>query len=414
MTPVRRPATSQLSGSVSVGHYRWNDETESNLDFSQTTARLSLKARRLWGKEIVLAVRGRGRFDKRQRDYGPDVEREEWKSRLWEFSLSYEEPDAPINLWAGRILPRRTGGIGYLDGVLMEGLLSDRIRFGLFVGTCPDWFYDERTLSLMKGGGYVGYTNGDYRGLFIEENIGVAGEYHGGEANREFLIVQGRLRRGSVWGLNHSSEIDINRGWRKDRAGKAIGLTSLYVNGWICPTQRLRLSLSYDNRSNYWTFEKRSVVDSLFDDNLRRGVRLRTDLTLPSQLFASVSTGYRDRAGNPDPSWSYSAQLRKGDVFGRGLSLSVQYAAFDNLSNNGYNYALRVGKVFAGTYDMSAAYGSYAYQTDGTGSSRDNDWIELSGQADVGRHYWLGFRYQTDSGDDIEGSRISSELGYRF
>jgi hypothetical protein len=414
---VVRPPThipAPLTGSVSVNFYQWNDESASNLDFTQATARVSLKARRLWGKEMTLAVRGRGRFDKRQRDYRSEVEREDWQNRLWEFSLSYEEPTAPINFWAGRILPRRAGGIGYLDGVLIEGVMSGRMRAGLFAGTYPNWLYDERSLSLMKGGGYVAYTTGDYRGLFVEECIGAVGEYHGSEANREYLTVQGRLSRGNAWGVNHAAEIDVNRSWRKDRAGKTFEMSSLYVTGWVRPVQRLRLSLSYDNRTNYWTFVNRSTVDSLFDDNLRQGARLQADLTLPSQVFASVSTGYRDRAGDPDPSWSYAAQLRKGDAFIKGLSLSAQYAAFDNSSNHGYNYSVRAGKLIGGRHSLSAAYGSYAYRTDDMAKHRDNDWVELSGQADVGRHYWLGLGFQTDSGDDIKGYRIRSELGYRF
>jgi hypothetical protein len=416
-TPVARQpkrTPTPLSGSVSVNFYTWNDRAESDLDFTQTTARVSLKARRLWGREMTLSLRGRGRFDQRQRDYRSGIEREDWQNRLWEFSFSYEDPTAPVNFWAGRILPRRTGGIGYLDGVLVEALLSQRLRVGLFAGTYPDWLYDERMLALTKGGGYFSLSSGDYRQLYFEETVGGVGEYHGSETNREYIVVQGRLSRSSVWGINHSAEIDINRSWRKDRAGKSAELSSLYFNGWVRPTQRLRLGLSYDNRTNYWTFDNRSLVDSLFDDNLRQGARVQADLTLPSQLFASVSTGYRDREGEPDPSWSYSALLRKGDVIVRGLSLSAQYAAFDNPSNNGYNYALRAARVLGGRYNLGAAWGSYAYKTDNMESSRKNDWIELSGQADVGRHYWLGLRFQTDSGDDIEGLRIHSELGYRF
>jgi hypothetical protein len=414
VTQPRKRTASPVSGSVSLAFYQWNDRAESNLDFTQTTARVSLKARHLWGKEMTLTVRGRGRFDQRQRNYRSEVEREDWQNRLWEFSLSYEEPTAPVNYWVGRILPRRAGGIGYLDGVLVEGRLSDRIRTGLFAGTYPDWLYDERRLSLMKAGGYLNYSSGDYRGFFLEENVGASGEYHGGEAGREYLIVQGRMSQGNLWGVTHSGEIDINRSWRKERAGKSFELSSLYVNGWVRPAQRLRLSLSYDNRTNYWTFENRSTVDSLFDDNLRQGVRLQTDLTLPAQLFSSLSVGYRDRAGDPDPSWSYSAQLRKRDALIKGFSLSAQYAAFHNLSSRGHNYALRAGKVLGGKYDLNIAYGSYVYRTDDRSQSRSNNWVELSGQADVGRHYWLGLRFQTDSGDDIKGYRVQSELGYRF
>jgi hypothetical protein len=156
------------------------------------------------------------------------------------------------------------------------------------------------------------------------------------------------------------------------------------------------------------------VIDSLFDDRLRQGIRLQSDLTLPAHLFSSVSAGYRNRSGDPDPTWSYSAQLRKGDLLFPGLSLAVQYAAFDGPFNRGYNYSIRATSFFGGRYTVNAAYGSYAYRSERVQDYRNNGWIELSGQADFSRHYWLGMQLQTDSGDDMKGLRIQSELGYRF
>lgn len=410
----RRSTISPLSGNLSVVYHRWNDNTASDLDFTQTTARVSLTARRLWGREITFAVRGRGRLDQRRREYRSTVRQEDWQNRLWEFSLSYEETTAPINIYAGRILPRRAGGIGYLDGLLMEGLLSDHVRIGLFAGSYPGWLYDERQLSLAKTGGYIGFTSGTYGGFYAEENIGAAGEYHQSDVNREYLFIQGRLSRGRVWGLSHTGEIEIYRSWRKEQTGRSLELSNLFINGWVRPITHIRFALSYDNRTNYRTFDTRSLVDSLFDDHLRQGVRVQTDLTLPAQIFTSASAGYRKRAGDPDPSWSYSGHLRKGNLLIEGLALSAQYAAFDNSANHGYNYSFRADYFLRGAYMLGAAYGRYAYRADGLLMQRTNDWIEFSGQADVGRHWWIGTRFQTDSGDDIAGNRIQSELGYRF
>ena len=413
--PARvKPNESSVSGSLSLLHYYWNDETVSNLDFSQTTARVSLKARHLWGQELTLSVRGRGRFDQRRRDYRSNVTSQDWQNRLWEFSLSYEEPSAPINFQIGRILPHRTGSIGYLDGALVEGVLSTHVRAGLFGGAYPGWLYDERGLALMKGGGYISYMSGDYRSLYFEQNLGAVGEYHGYEVNREFVVLQGRMSSGSSWGLSHMGEVEINRSWRKVLAGKTFELSNLYLNGWIRPASRVRFSLSYDNRVNYWTFGTRSMIDSLFDDRLRQGVRLQSDLTLPGNLFSSLSAGYRNQSGDQNSTKSYSAQLRKGNLLFQWLSLMAQYAAFNGPSNRGYNYSFRATSFFSGRYSANAAYGSYAYRTEQGQAYRKSNWVELSGQADMSRHYWLGLLLQTDSGDDIKGFRIQSELGYRF
>lgn len=410
--PTRRVAP--VTGNLSLLFYHYNDDTESNLDFTQATTRLSLKARRLFGKEITFAIRGRGRFDKRERDFVSGVDREDWVNRVWELSLSYEEPSSPINAAVGRILPRRIGAVGYLDGALLEAKPSGSLRLGVFGGNNPDWLSDDRRVTLTKAGGYLGLVSPTSTKMVFEQIVGFVGEYHAGEVNREYLVLQGRISDGGQWGLGHSSEFDINRDWRKARAGSSFDLSSLYLNGWVRPSDRLRLSLSYDNRTNYWTFDTRSMVDSLFDDHLRQGARGQIDITILPQLFTSGSVGYRKRTGEPDPTWSYSAQLRKVNALIQGLSLQLQYAGFDGPTNRGFNYSARANRMFGNHYYMGIAYGSYAYRTDGLPDYRTNNWLELSGQADIGRHYWLGLQLQTDSGDDLKGYRLQSELGYRF
>jgi hypothetical protein len=413
--PQTKPKTIRqpLTGSIAFDFYHWNDQSIANLDFTQATTRLTLKARRLWGKQITLAIRGRGRFDQRQRDYSTGVGRNEWQNRLWEFSLSYEEPSSPVHFYAGRILPRMTGSIGYLDGLLVDGSLTPRLRAGVFVGSYPGWMYDNRRLALTKTGGYLSYRKGEYTTQFFEQNIGIVGEYHNADVSREYLALQGRFTKGNVWGFSNTGEIDINRSWRKERSGKTIELTNMYLTSWYRPVSGVRLSLSYDNRTNYWTYDNRTVADSLFDDNLRQGIRLQTDLSLPARIYSSMSLGYRNRAGDPNSSKSYSVRLQRGNVFVRGLSLSTQYAAFDNSTNRGYNYTLRAGGYIRTRYNLDVAYGRYAYR-DFTGIKNQNSWVELYSRADFSRRYWLGLRIQMNSGDDIKGYQLQTEFGHRF
>jgi len=410
--PVRR--TVPVTGSISLLLYRWNDNAPSNLDFTQTTARVSLRARRLFGKEMTFSMRGRGRFDKRQRNLSSDITRNDWQNSLWELSLSYQEPTSRIHTIAGRMLLPQASSVGYLDGLVLEGIISERFHVGVLGGTSPDWLYQDTRVPLMKAGGYFAYVSGEPTAFRIEQTLGGVGEWHSGEINREYLISQGRLGTGSNWGISHTAELDVNRGWRRTRAGSALQLSNLYLNGWVRPSARARFGISYDNRKNYWTYETRSVADSLFDDQLRQGVRLQTDLNLPAQFFVGVSGGYRKRTGEADPTLSWSAALRKGNAVWRGLSVSAQYAGFDGPANRGYNYSLRCTRLFAARYTLGIGYGSYRYRTDAMSVYRNNNWVELMMQTDISRHYWLSVLFESDSGDDIEGSRIQTELGYRF
>ncbi len=409
-----RPSPPKVTGSVSLLLYHWNDRGVSNLDFTQTTARLNLKVRRLFDKEITFSLRTRGRYDQRQRAYFSTVTRDAWENRVWECTLGYEDPSAAINVFAGRLLPRRVAGAGYLDGVLMEGRVSENTRIGLFAGNEPTWAYADNRLSLYKGGGYLTYTTGQPGKTTIEQTIAGVGEYHGFNVSREFAALQGRFNAGTRWGFYHTAEFDINRSWRKERTGKTITLSNLYLGSYYRLSSTVRLNLSYDTRTNYWTYEARSTVDSLFDDHLRQGIRAQLDMTLPLRLQGSVAFGQRKRQSDPTPTNSYSFHLSRTGLWHPAASATAQFDSFNGPFEHGLNYSVRISDNFARSTSISLGYGAYKYRVDIGNLPRNNRWFDVSSQSDLLKNAFLGLSVQLNSGDDIKGMRLQSELGWRF
>jgi hypothetical protein len=418
LVPVTRsfakPAQPNLSGSLSILYYHWNDQSVSNLDFSQTTARLNVKARRLFGKDITFSLRSRGRYDQRQRAYSSTVPKDAWENRIWEFSFSYENPRAQTNLYAGRILSRRISSAGYLDGLLLEQRLSENMRVGLFGGQEPSWAYADGQLSLNKGGMYLTYLNGEPGKSYVEQSIAVVGQYHGANVSRELISSQGRYSSGSRWGYYHTAEFDLNRGWRKEKAGQSLTLSSLYLGTYYRVSSRIRLNFSYDNRKNYWTYDTKSTVDSLFDDHLRQGGRAQLDLSLPLAIQTSGSYGINKRAGDAALTKAYSFYLSKSGLIHRSATTMLQYSGFRGPFERGDNYSIRLSDNIVPTAQLAIAYGVYNYTTVTDGSHRKNNWIEFSTVADLSRRFFFLGSIESDRGDDIKGLRLQTELGFRF
>ncbi len=63
---------------------------------------------------------------------------------------------------------------------------------------------------------------------------------------------------------------------------------------------------------------------------------------------------------------------------------------------------------------IGLAYGVYLYKVSGIGTPRNNRWLETSVQTNIGIHNYLSGLVQFGKGDDINGVRIQTELGYRF
>ena len=413
-TRPARTAPPNISGSFSILYYHWNDQSVSNLDFAQTTSRLNLKVRRLFGQGITFSLRTRGRYDQRQRAYSSTVPQNAWENRIWEFSVSYEDPNSRTNFYAGRILSRRISSAGYLDGVLLEQRVSDNVRVGVFGGQEPQWAYADGQLSLSKGGGYLTYLSGDPGKSYFEQSIAAIGQYHAMNVSRELIASQGRYSSSARWGYYHTAEFDVNRGWRKDKTGQSLTLSSLYLGTYYRVSDRVRLNLSYDNRKQYWTYETKSTVDSLFDDHLRQGARAQVDISLPYAIQTSGSYGINKRAGDPATTKAYSFYLSKSGVIQRSSTTMLQYSGFRGPFERGDNYSIRVSDNLVPAVQLAVAYGVYNYTTIADGSSRKNNWFELSTVADLSRRYFFLGSVESDRGDDIKGVRLQTELGLRF
>lgn len=413
-TNYAKPPSTALDGNLTIGLYHWNDRGTNNLDFTQSTNRLNLRARHLGGHDITFSVRTRGRYDQRQRVYSSSVERHAWENRLWEFSLGSDDPHATIRWNIGRILPRNAVGVGYLDGATIDARLSGKFRLGAAGGSQARWLYAPDDISLTKGAVYLNYASGKYGGAFLEQSIAVVGEYHKQNVNREFLALAGRFSAGSRWWFSDNAEFDINRGWRKDKSGQTITLSSLYLSGLYRFTPAVRAGLSYDSRKNYWTYDQRGLADSLFDSHLRDGLRVQLELT-PGKGFSTFSTfGYRKRAGDAKPTYSYSFNVNGSNFLRTSVTTTVMISGFSGPAEHGLNYSGRIGRPFGAVGTINAAYGVFQYSVSGESTHNSNRWMELSDQVDIGARWFMYGLIQYNTGDDIKGTRLQTDLGFRF
>ena len=403
-----------VGGSFTVGLYHWNDHGAANLDFTQSTNRLNFRMRHIGGRDIALSLRTRGRYDQRQRVYSSSVARHAWENRLWEFSLGNDDPHASVRWSLGRILPRSAAGVGYLDGAAFDARLSNNFRIGLAGGSQSRWLYAPENLSLAKGAVYLNYVTGKYGGTYFEQSIAAVGEYHRQNVNREYLSLVGRFSAGSRWWFSENAEFDINRGWRKTKSGQTMTLSNLYLSGLYRFNAIVRGGFSYDSRKNYWTFDQRELADSLFDSHLRDGLRLQLEITPGVGISTFGTFGYRKRSGDSKPTYSYTANINGNRIFQTGITTTIMVSGFSGPAEHGLNYSGRIGRTFGRIGNLNAAYGVFRYSVTGESTHKSNHWMELSDHMDIGSRWFINGLIQYNTGDDIKGTRLQSDLGFRF
>ncbi|RME19012.1 MAG: hypothetical protein D6800_14850, partial [Candidatus Zixiibacteriota bacterium] len=362
-----------------------------------------------------LKLRTRGRYDVRRNLSTVDGSASEWKNRLWTLTLDYDNPHVPIGFSLGRFLPQELGSIGYLDGGLLRVRLNDRWQAAVLVGRRPTWAYnDNATMTLSRYGGYLSYHADISNPLYIDQSFGGVLEYQEQIPSRSFFTWQGSVRQGAAYGMHHSVDIDVNRYWRKAKAGHLFTLSNLYLQGWLRATPALRLSLQYDNRQNFWTYELLTTVDSLFDARVRQGVRARADYRVTRRVRVNGSLSYRRTAGDRAPTVSYTAGVNESGVFRRRVHTSLSIFGFDGVDQHGFGYTLR-GQLPPTEYGSPFfSVRGYSYAVDGQPDSRKSLSIEVGSSKDFVGGYYLSGSAEASFGDDISGWRTTIEFGYRY
>jgi len=407
-SPVAR-----VRGGVSIGWYRLWDETDLDYDFEQRTARIDLRVSEIDGRPLELRFRARTREDRRLRPPGfEEIPRDERRDRLYELALRYEPPDGVFAVEAGR-LGASTLGLGYLDGVRAEMRVAGSARIGAFLGNRAGIDRTGFEGSGRKYGGYLRLGTGTrgWPGRYEAIVFGVR-EKAGAELSRDYVGVQGRLAARNLT-LFQWAEVDLNSGWREQAAGRSAQLSNLSLSARYRASPTASLGLSYDQRRNYRTADNRSVPDQLFDRFVRQGLRASVDVTRARGLGVSAFFGARFQDQADDTAWSFGGGVRHPDVLG--CHASVDGSGFTNGRTQGYQISARVGRRVYDVAGVDVAYGVSSYTLTSTAEPRRrNQWLRLSGRADLSRGLTLYGDLEYDTGDDVKGPRASLELAYRF
>lgn len=407
---VARPV---VDGSVGLRVSHWDDQSPANLDFTQTNANVRLEVSNLWDGKLALAFRTRGRHNLRQRSYSARAPESDWDNNIYEFSVLYGADGDPFHLHLGRISPLRVSGIGRFDGVLLEENLA-RVSVGAFAGMEPNWQYQARDNDLRKLGGYACYEAGSRRTASVDLTLAAIAEYHASTVSREFLCTQGRFSLGNRLNISHTAEFDINNSWRRVSAGESISLSSLYLYARYQVSKGVSASVNFDNRKTPWTYETRDVADSLFDDNLRQGLRGRLDINLPLRIVGQVGAGVRDRGDDLKPTHTYTAGLRQSGVLMRGLSLRADISDFSGADERGHNTSFNITQTFPRQVSIGLGYSTYYYALGAENVARDNRRTDLSVRFPIKRRLRFDTTIQLNTGDDTKGHRFDTGLSYQL
>lgn len=403
----------KVSGSISTRLFRLDDQSENNMDFLQPTVRLNLRIRNIWGKDYNFRIRTRTRYNQRSRGFN-QVSQTEWRNRVYEAAFSFDDRKSRLNYRLGRLISNYISGVGYLDGLQLQHNFSERTAFGILAGTQPDWRTSNFQTEVQKYGAYLNFISGDYSNRRLETTVAGAAEYHSGTVSREFLFLQNSFNSRGGFYFYQSAELDINRDWRREKTGESVSFSNLFLSARYKFNRNFSVGLTFDNRQNYWTYEVRSLSDSLFDDALRTGLRANVSIRLPGNYRLYANGGFRKKQTEAEATYSFAGGLSQNNFLINNLSINVNGAGFSNTFTEGVNGVARLGTYLGNANRLELSYGIYSYRFTSGNMQRDNYWVNTAAYFTLLRRLFFSGQFEINWGDDLKGQRIFLELGYRF
>ena len=401
-----------LRGRLTLQWLHNNDRSEADLDLTQPSLRFDLRSREPFAGGHELQVRGTLRQNRRAAGFSSPAENE-WRNRVYLVTLTRERPDDRWYYSLGRITSRAVSGFGQIDGALFSSRLAAGTRLGAFAGFTPDPRTSEPSSDERKLGGFLAWTDDDGVDRPWQAVLAAVGEYHGSEASREYLLLDGDLGRDGAFRLHQSAELEVNRGWRYEAQGRRFALSNTVTTLSARLTPRLNVSLSHDRREFYRTWATRSLPDSLFRDAERSGLRLRTRWSDGGGWSLAADGGVRGGAGRDGDTWSWGATIGRAGLSGPGSYLSLDLRGFDGPRVSGLTPSLRLDQPLRNGLDLQFAAGLYSYDIVGVDGRRSH-WTRVGARRILGRSWLAGLEYERDGGDDIRGDRLRADLTLRF
>lgn len=408
----RRPAT-RIRGRVAAQFYHLDDQEESNNDVTRPALVLRATVENLFTSYLKLSVNVRARQIIRSSAASPGTQ-SEWSNRIYEIALQYDDPASPLNFQMGRIASNAISGIGIFDGAMVEYGLQNGWSAGVFGGTRPDLSTSEPNTDETTAGLYAAYNAGTGAARWLRTTLALAGRYQFGEIDEEFLYVQTYFGLSRRFLVTQSAEISINRGWREQAEGSALGLSNVLINASYSPWAAITIDAGYDNRTQVRTYETKDTPDSLFDDALRQGFRAGISANAPLGLRVWLRGTLRIRETGETDTRTASAGLSRRNVFNSGISTSMQFNLFQNRLSSGNRVSVDLARHLLRILYLQLEAGSSRYQFTTTEGPVSYHWFQLAVSANLTHSFYTSAYGELYRGDAMKTNRFEVELGYRF
>ncbi len=405
------PTDNQLSGRIAL-QYAGAGVLGNTMDFSQPALLLRLGVERLFGTGLRFMVNGRT-----YHDFGGYSSRVGTQAttmtRIYELSVTSDDPGAPVGFSVGRILSPFLGGLGQFDGGQVYGR-SGGFSFGLAAGTQANQLNSSFQTGYQKAAVFVNYAVSREEFQGTEMTVAYGQQLNHWNFDRDFLYTQLAIRTTGPVSFYESSEFDlhdISNGTKVSR----FHLSNVFMNVTYTPVRWASLYAGYDANRLIYLFESmKTIPDTLFDRNLQQGVRGGLTFRLPSNILLLLNGTYRPGMGSQRNAKSGNATVRMSDIASSGFNAGLRYTNTRGVYTNGDGFTFDVDRWLSNWATVGARLDQWTYTILVSGERLHTTTLTLNTSMRLSRSWYLLVNFD-QLWDSLRNSqRIYAEIGMHF
>lgn len=334
-----------------------------SLDFSQPALITQLSVNRLFGTSSVLTLYARSYRDmSAQYDrYGVGSRN---KIRMFEFSLTSNDPRSTFGYGVGRLTSRYVGGLGLFDGGQVYARKGN-FTVGVLGGTQPDYTTSAVNTDESKFAGFVNYAWGGDVFKTSDITFAYGQQRYLGKIDRKFGYMQGSLRFGSDFFFYTSTEMDFAHRDNGVEVNKPSVTNSFVTVSWT-PDSWISVNAGYDAVRVLDLLESMKLFpDTLLDKSLKEGYRTTVSFRLPFRVTISGNANFRMASATTRPARTIGSNFRVSDMLDSGVNFGAQYLDIRGLYTTGNDLTIDLDRWIAQAFSISLRLDRYQYTITG-------------------------------------------------
>jgi hypothetical protein len=215
--------------------------------------------------------------------------------------------------------------------------------------------------------------------------------------------------------LFFSSEIDLFK-LQNNKAQSDFSLTSLYLSTQYTPVRLLTINLSYDARRSVIYYETfKSLYDSLFENQLRQGLRLSFFIRPFRGMFLNLGGGYSFQKGDIKPSRNFNISVTKSDIPFLHISASITFNRILSNYQSGTVYGITLTKYIPFNFtSISAGISKLQYNFGSFTGNIDQKVLTVQISTKLVNHIFFNIYYEGDFQGKTTFGRLMAGINYRF